>query len=243
MIDFLVHGEFFDAYGLGWQKAGEDVADMEDAANAEPVGRFALADGASESTYAGMWAKILVVGYASGVLEGPDDLTKLTSLWEARVATAPTRVWYVDEKLHEGAFSTLCGLSCMGDGRWQALAVGDTCLFHVRDSAVVATFPAHSGSALRQAPTLVGTRPLYSTVDWLRTHGTWGEGDVFLLCTDALARMIFDELESGTMGYLALMEMQTAGEFRHWLDHARIRGRLANDDTTLLRVHLRKPRP
>ena len=57
------------ALSLNWRvftlaKAGNRSEEFEDAYAADPVtGRFAIADGASESSFAGVWAEMLVKGF------------------------------------------------------------------------------------------------------------------------------------------------------------------------------------
>lgn len=101
-------------------KAGNDEAEYEDAfqplvpiEGAEgDVFRSAVADGATEASYSGIWARQLVAAYADGRLGTPstiaEDLVPLTANWGAAIGDKPLP-WYAESKARSGAFSTLVG--------------------------------------------------------------------------------------------------------------------------------------
>src|SRR4051812_21505254 len=102
-------------------------------------GRFAVADGASESAHAGLWAQLLVADFV-----GRDDdpagwaarLGPVRQRWAAAVAgedADAAQPWFVEARMRQGAFATLLGVRVDAAGGWEAVAVGDSCLFHVRD--------------------------------------------------------------------------------------------------------------
>src|SRR5262249_8616938 len=65
--------------------------------------------------------------------------------WWAEVQAKP-QPWYVEAKVNAGAFAALAGLTLDADGGWHALAVGDCCVFHVRDDALLRAFPIVSAA-------------------------------------------------------------------------------------------------
>src|SRR5262245_37115816 len=118
-------------------RAGNTEAEYEDAL-AAAAGRFAIADGASESSFAGLWAQLLSEGFVNrtqGFRTNGSWLATLRERWSA--AVDPLELpWYAEQKREQGAFATFLGLvirSGRGGGRgwWRAVAVGDGCLFHL----------------------------------------------------------------------------------------------------------------
>ena len=113
-------------------KRGSSAAEYEDATAVSTgngtIRRLAVADGASESTFARLWATLLVDAYAGGTLSPEtltDQLWPLQQRWSAEVATKPL-LWYASEKARSGAFAALAGLTVCRSGTWRALAAGDS---------------------------------------------------------------------------------------------------------------------
>ena len=126
-------------------RSGHSSAEYEDAHAAdEAAGRFAVADGATEGCFTGLWAKLLVEGFVSNSAQEtdtwPDSLPKLQSQWDADVRTQ-NLPWYGEQGARQGAFATFLGLVFAGRSgnsyRWQAIAVGDTCLLHTRGNKLI----------------------------------------------------------------------------------------------------------
>src|SRR4051812_3164001 len=94
--------------------AGKLPDECEDAAAADAArGRFAIADGASESSHAGPWARLLVETFVSDESQTwPGWIGPLQARWAEAVAR-PTEPlpWYLEGRLEQGAFSTFVGLS------------------------------------------------------------------------------------------------------------------------------------
>ena len=76
-----------------------------------PEFRCAVADGASESAFSGLWAQLLVRGFGRRRLH----LAHLRSLWERAIAGRPLP-WFLEKKVHHGAFAALIGLSIRENG-------------------------------------------------------------------------------------------------------------------------------
>ncbi len=152
-------------------RLGHRPDECQDASAADPErGRFAVADGATESVYAGEWARLLVDAFVGGDAAPfwPTWLPPLQARWEEVIrppADAPPRPWYMEEALTRGgAFATFLGLVLepSPDGpapwRWQAHAVGDSCLFLVRRGELVLSFPLARSAEFGTTPRLVGSR-------------------------------------------------------------------------------------
>jgi Protein phosphatase 2C len=219
-------------------KRGNADDEYEDAFAIEPAaGRFAVADGASESSFAGLWARLLVEGFvrpASGWLEAARQT------WAARV-DGQALPWYAEAKRDDGAFATLLGL-VVADGRWHALAVGDTCLFQVREDCLIAAFPQRRSEDFGNRPRLIGSRPPANPAGEAHAEerGEWQAGDRFLLMTDALAHWFLRRHEAGERpwqeltGFTEGAEAKTA--FAEWVAERRRRDGLRNDDVTLVLI-------
>ena len=81
--------------------------------------RFAVADGATETSFAGLWARRLVRAYGSGCFAGrnwQNQLRREQAAWYAEVLQKPLP-WYAEEKVHSGAFAALLGLELHNDRR------------------------------------------------------------------------------------------------------------------------------
>jgi hypothetical protein len=179
---------------LSLPKHGCPAAEYEDAWAADPsAGRFAVADGASESAFAGLWARLLVEGFVAAPcpanlatwLDGTRDL------WAAEVMGLELP-WYGERKRQEGSFATLLGVELLpptpdGPGRWRAAAVGDSCLFHVREGRLVEAFPLDRSSDFGNEPRLIGSRGRRAPMA-AYGGGSLLPGDRLFLMTDALAQ-------------------------------------------------------
>src|SRR5215472_19097611 len=125
-------------------KHGATRAEYEDAVAWSPKQRrFAVADGASASAFARLWAQLLVGAYVRGHLSADSieaDLAPLQVRWACDVEQRDLP-WYAVEQSRRGAFAALVGLSVYDSGEWSALAVGDACVFQVRDGTLLSALP------------------------------------------------------------------------------------------------------
>src|SRR5260221_6490734 len=128
-------------------KAGSSLAEYEDAFGRRQTGelsgvlRLAVTDGATETSFSGLWARLLVNSYGRGRLAEADfdaELNRIRRVWQRAVGQKPL-AWYAEEKLRLGAFSSLTGLTLFpptgrdgNGGPLQALSIGDSCLFQLR---------------------------------------------------------------------------------------------------------------
>ncbi len=100
-------------------KAGNSVAEYEDACwprQARELSdniHLAVADGATETSFSGLWARLLVNAYGRGRLTEAawiHDLSKIRRVWQRAVGQKPLP-WYAEEKLRLGAYSALTGVT------------------------------------------------------------------------------------------------------------------------------------
>jgi hypothetical protein len=125
-------------------------------------------------------------------------------------------------------------------GDWRSAAIGDTCLFHVRDGRLLAAFPLSESSSFGTSPALLGScdadpGPI---VDHVRlAWGTVAEGDDFFVCTDAMAAWFLARTEVGGKPWETLRDLSQIG-FAEWLYEARRASGLHNDDVTLVHIDI-----
>jgi len=246
------------------QKSGNEPNDYEDAFAFMNHGAFqqsnlalAVADGATESSFADAWAQMLTHAFARHPFADTKALQerteRLAKRWQSYV-NGKRLAWYAEEKARVGAFSTFLGVRIMSgndracSGTWSAIAVGDTCLFHVRDNNLLSSFPISSSSEFGNTPPLLSSnlarnRGIWSYVKVSR--GDWHRGDIFLLATDAFAHWFLSESESEHRPLERLLEItepsarsQQSARFEAWVSSLRRSGQLRNDDVTVLLVRL-----
>ena len=241
-------------------KAGNSDTEYEDAfwpkelpRGQDTCFRFAVADGATETSFSRTWAMQLVRSFCKGRLDAPligDGLRDLQQRWSTIVRRRPLP-WYAEEKIRLGAFASVLGVHLYDDvhredrhGEWHAMALGDSCLVQVRGEEVLARFPLDNSASFTNRPHLLSSNPAHNNrvLDHLRTmEGTWDPGDAFYLMTDALACWFMREVEEGRMPWSVLRDLDTSGEikpFREWVEDLRMDRGIRNDDVTLLRIDI-----
>lgn len=241
-------------------KAGNPLEDYEDAfwpaAQLERearVFRAAVADGATETSFSALWAQLLVRGWCRGHLSLRHlsaSLPRLQRAWLDSIAGRPLP-WYAEEKLRSGAFSSLLGLTLRraedesaSEGTWSALAVGDSCLFQVREDELLCAFPLTRSECFNSRPHLLSSNPAANgdlAASVTLTSGAWAAGDIFYLMTDALACWFLHSTERGCRPWRTLTQLRGGGktlDFEQLVTSLRQATAMRNDDVTLLSVSL-----
>lgn len=214
---------------------------------------YAVADGATETSFSGIWARLLVEAYGSGSVARrglPRSLPRLQQQWRVLVGDRPLP-WYAQQKLQSGAFSSLLGLTIYEPparppdrSLWKTTGVGDSNLFQVRDDHLAVAFPIARSQDFNSRPHLLSTDPGRNASLAAHTrfhHGRAAPGDVFYLMTDAIACWFLLEVERGGKPWrdfddiLASPDAQTIDA---WIAERRRSGDLRNDDVTVLRVEV-----
>ncbi|MGH7225665.1 MAG: hypothetical protein ACRELF_20805 [Gemmataceae bacterium] len=104
---------------LRWQafhtnKRGNAPDEYEDAfAGNSDKRRFAVADGASESSFVATWAKLLAEGFVAAAARPwrqLDWLAPARRRWARDVDPRPLP-WYAEEKREQGAYATFLGIA------------------------------------------------------------------------------------------------------------------------------------
>ena len=118
---------------------------------------------------------------------------------------------------------------------WHALAVGDSCLFMVREGRLAVSFPLQRPSEFDSTPDLVCSNPA-GAATWAGVRlcgGRCEPGDTFILASDALACWFLESAAGGGMPWEDIAGLDPAG-WEAWVGERRSAGLMRNDDTTLV---------
>lgn len=159
--------------------------------------------------------------------------------WQATI-NAMTLPWHAKKQASRGAHATFAGveITTCGDSAWRAIAIGDSCVMHLRDGRILDAFPYHHGAPFDNHPKLLATSPIYNDTsgagDITIAEGVALSGDVLILATDAVAKFLFDRSSDGFEPLFASLAESGAEECSLDTTVARLReaGELANDDLT-----------
>ncbi|WP_329622653.1 hypothetical protein OG357_21270 [Streptomyces sp. NBC_01255] len=187
-------------------------------------------------------------------------LARTVDQWESyvseyqaeRAASGRPIAWYEQPGLAKGAFATLTAVHMRAEPApgaarwmWQAFALGDSCLFHLRDGRLITSFPITDGDGFGITPQLLGSRNRDAILISDRAVTATGElraEDELLLATDALAAWLLShpEIDSGGAGK-QLGNLAALGEeiFADWVQHERDKSRMRNDDVALIRMRMK----
>jgi len=241
-------------------KDGNDAGEYEDAFSLDIESkRFAIADGASESSFSKAWAQILASGFTNdsdrlalaGQKRGTDArllkwLVPLQSDWNTAIPWQ-SLPWFAAEKAQSGAFAAFLGLelSNVNRGRvryrWQAVSVGDCMMFKVGDGELKAVFPTESRVSFGSTAPLLCSNPInndYAFRNINVSNGVLAQGDHVFLCTDALAEWFIAQCRAGEKPWFELGSFVTLGDFGETIAHLRSKRLLHNDDTTMLSIRI-----
>ena len=213
--------------------------------------RVSVSDGASESAFAREWANILTDAF----VDRPPDISGLTAdslqdwlapaqeEWRGDVPWESIP-WHGEAKARAGAFATMLGLavgSAPDDSQrlsWHSVAVGDSCLFVVRDDRLWLSFPLEDAAEFDNNPALVCSNPDNTGDLWEGVQLHSGEciaGDLFVLASDALAYWFLARDDEGQKPWATLTALESS-EWAAWMAEQRSTGTMRNDDTTLVTI-------
>jgi hypothetical protein len=178
-----------DVHIFGVGKLGNSAEEYEDATGSSSEGRrFAIADGATQTSFADRWSQILALEF---IMNPPAEeplpvrwnnwLEPLQEAWSMGIPWDKLP-WFALEKARTGACTTLLALEFIPGSdanghsspslwhrmlgvpatpamRWKAEAVGDTCLFLVRADRLMQSFPLTRPAEFTHSPVLITTDP------------------------------------------------------------------------------------
>lgn len=248
-------------------KEGNTLLEYEDALSPKIRGSYeteqvtiAVSDGASESLLSGEWADFLVrlcckrsscfenfYGFITCACRGWKLWLK--SYIKTRERNSLPIQWYEEPGLNAGAFASLLCLRLYtknnDETNWDAIALGDSCLFQVRDNELITSFPIASSSQFDNRPYLLSSNPSNNTDVSKHTQrftGQWKKNDSFFLMTDALAAWFLKQVEDGETPWISILDSVTAKNsqpLEGLVKYLRERGTIRNDDVSVIRLDLR----
>ena len=230
-------------------KSGFESSECEDVIGIDEQNcRFAVADGATEAFDARNWAQRL----AENWVRSDSALTSQTfHEWVANEGAALhaawnqlTLPWYAEEKARKGSFAAFVGveLDLQTDApSWKAIALGDACLFHCRDGALLKSLPLSNSASFNSAPLLVASDPvLYknSADSLVIDSGRCQNNDIIFLLSDAAAAWYLERFEQNDFpDVLRDNDELAAAKF---FENERHAGRIRNDDIAVIRLEIQQ---
>lgn len=211
----------------------------------ETLVKFAISDGATESSFSKEWSDLLVSAYKDKPFEKtylPETIKTISKTWQS-MATAIDLPWYAQQKAEKGAFATFLGLTINREtSSFEVIAVGDCTLFQIRNNEIVFSFPVTSVEDFNNTPNLIASNNDYQTdleKNVIYDSGTIQEKDILLLATDAMAVWVLKQKNRSEKVRKLLIEQfekQDEQNFEEWLNKQRKTNKIKNDDVTLLMI-------
>ncbi len=173
---------------------------------------FALSDGTTQGMLNHEWAEILVKSFSDSCKSCSDIeeallkmIDKSTQQWDTmRHQYVANKNSVLDENEYRwlfeyGSHATFLGLRFDSDC-WEAVAIGDTCLFVLDKKESPLLFPIEKASNFTDAPKLISSLAEKNADIGRRTKYVkkkLAKGNIFYLMTDALAHWFLSEYEIG----------------------------------------------
>jgi hypothetical protein len=231
-------------------KLDHDASECEDAIAFDiQTARFAVSDGATEAFHARQWATNLAEHWVRNestlTLDDfrkwvADEGRELHDSWNGL-----TLSWYSEEKARNGSFAAFVGVEMdltTDAARWQAIALGDTCLLHCRGGVLLKSLPLSRSESFNSNPVLVASNSkLHETSmqSVVIDSGICENGDVLLLMSDGAAAWCLQRFEHGDFE-ADFLTARTDDELTRFFDDERQAGRIRNDDIAIVRIEIKR---
>jgi hypothetical protein len=249
----------FEVRPLLTPKRGNTEDEWEDGFGFDPgTGVLALADGASDGVFTKLWVHRLVDSYVARPFP-LDDLTLVEpwireqqQVWYKAI-DYPSLRWSLQKKVDMscGAATFLAFLldpPSMDRGHeqgsepdavgWMVWAVGDVCIFHVREGRLLTVFPIERSRDFGFSPVVYQSKPLRKTPVAAVRRGELLPRDLMVFATDALAQHLLASVEAGDMPEWEHFWDIEPVAWRQHIEELRDRSAIVNDDCTLLLLRL-----
>lgn len=234
-------------WGFTLPKDGHHDFECEDSVSSNPAaGRYAIADGASDSFNSRRWSKRLTRAWTT-CDAGPVPVKSLAASaailgdeFQLRWAGKPAP-WYLAEKARSGSFAAFLGVQ-LTKGTWEAVALGDCCLFHEQSHQLQCAFPISDPDGFSNSPILLPSnhRQYESVAPKVAfRQGSWSPGAILTLMSDAVAAWYLRERIARSQKATLLSRFVTEHRVEHLRDmisHERLNCRMRNDDVAILRI-------
>ena len=210
----------------------------------------ALSDGAGTVAFSRQWSATLskwavqhpienfteneVLGWFDNSTEG------LYRAWRQRIPPYDELPYYGQNGLIDGSQATLLVVQ-LENLYLKAFAVGDTCLYHVRDNELMHAFPVTSADDFDTSPALIHTSARVfpnheGNLNFLETDCL--QSDIIFLATDALACWIQKQFEMGEPVWENLSSIHDDKDFCELVRGLRKEKRIRNDDVVLISIRV-----
>jgi len=217
----------------------------------------AIADGTSTSLYPRQWADILVNKFCD---DPNNSIREINENWQKwlkplqdewfkyfqYIQQDSSTEWIFKASQHKDVgSSTFVGLKLhypdpeSNINYWECLAIGDSCLFQIKDqSKTITHFPITKPEDFSSVTDAFHSRPEYNHNSQPRfmDDQSYEQGDIFLLATDALAEWIFKNLQNEETRWKELLNLSKEKEFSDLIKKLRADQLIKNDDTTFIRL-------
>ncbi|MBE9168623.1 protein phosphatase 2C domain-containing protein [Pleurocapsales cyanobacterium LEGE 06147] len=236
-------------------KIGEEQKNNQDRFESSSDGSLtALADGAGSSLYPSKWAEILVQSFCQDLGNPIARIQRSHQEWLKPAQeqwrqyylaklTNPNRKWWeVGSQIKDRGSATFIGLSLPTHPdseaqKWQAVAIGDSCLFKLeRNSENLFAFPLNNSGDFKTTTQCFESLPEYSSFSPQFIEGYCNWGDTFLLASDALAHWLLTDYENQSQEWQKIFELKKIEDFRQAIDRLRQNNLIKNDDTTAVLI-------
>jgi hypothetical protein len=232
-------------------KTGHDLPECEDAIVINPSSyRFAIADGATEAFDSRNWAYQLAKHWAFNTnLLSPDNFWRwveeegraLDESW-----TSLQLSWYAEEKARAGSFAAFVGVEVdLEEQGWRAIALGDSCVFHCRDNALVKAMPLDNPKSFSSCPILTPSRTAMqsqATEAIVVATGELRNGDEIVMLSDAAAAWYLELVENKSTKvietFVTLLNHTDREVLTRFFEGERLSKRLKDDDVAIIRIEV-----
>ena len=210
-----------------------------------------MADGATQTSFSSLWAKLLV---KEVVHYSPSDNKLIAGVDRARKAWGEylegiDLPWHAIEKVKKGAFSSLLWFHLKGGdntlntgGTWKAISIGDSNLFQIRNRGTLISFPIKKSEDFGNSPHLISSKVTLDVKLINTQRGRWILDDQFILATDALACFLLKLTEvDADVGIEVKKNCQSKDQFSAWINNLREQKIIKNDDTSIIFIQMQNP--
>jgi serine/threonine protein phosphatase PrpC len=215
---------------------------------------IAVADGATEGILGEIWSRMIV--RSAGRLFPRLDLKSILNnsyrawqrylQWKSRDGRSVTSLpkWLEEPAIEQGTFSTLIAFNISENQNWTAIAVGDSCLFQIREERMILSWPIQNSDEFSKRPYLLSTAESWNqeiSNNSRQAHGYWQSDDKFFLMSDALACWFLRKCEQDEKPWITLLNLGTEevdGTFDLEVERWRDLDQMRNDDVTLIRLEI-----
>ena len=206
-----------------------------------------LSDGASESIFAGEWAKELCTYFSSDKKIDISIIDKLGNDFQSKLSKN-NKSWYLKNKVQNiGAAASLLQIK-IKSGIFKSFlkleAVGDSCALLFRSNGKLEwSFPITKSEDFNNKPDLV-----YSIAGVMEQRKIEIKNKIFpmhkhyllLIASDALAATLLKFSENHIFPTDVIYSIKTEELYKTWIQKLRSDGLLKNDDTTLIAIKISK---